>query len=58
MVQILNSYSRLLQTISNCLLGKTRRVFETIEPLLFSRRDQSTIANDRRRRITVISINP
>jgi hypothetical protein len=57
-VQLLNSDTSFFKTIPDRLLRKTRRVLETIEAFLFNRRDQPSIANDRRRRIPVISINP
>src|SRR5262245_25512851 len=56
MVQILNTDSRLAQTIPDRLLGKTCGVLEPIEPLLFGRSNQPTIADDRRRCVSVISI--
>ena len=46
-----------LQTVLNRVRGKTGAVFDAIEALFFRRSDQFTIADNRRRCITVIGIN-
>jgi hypothetical protein len=58
MIEILNPDPRLAQTVTDGLFRKPCRMLKTIEPLLLSRSDQPSIADDRRRRIPVISINP
>src|SRR3954447_14318756 len=57
-VQILNTDPRFVETETDRLLRETSRVLEPVEALLFGRSDQPPIANERRRRIPVICINP
>ena len=56
-VQIFNTDAGGLETVSNRLRRKARRVLEPVEALLFDRSDQLPIADNRRRRIAVIRIN-
>src|SRR6266498_3662693 len=55
-IDFFNPNSRRPQTILDRLRGKTRTMLDAIEPLFFDRGNQLTIADDRRGRITVISI--
>jgi len=57
MIQLLNSDTSFLQAVPDRLLGKACRMLETVEALLFSRSNQPPIADDRSRRIPVISVN-
>ena len=57
MVQIFDSNSRSIKTVSNCMRGKTCGVLAAIEAFLFNRRDQTAIFNNGSCRITVIRID-
>src|SRR6266498_2152089 len=56
MIDVLNLNTRRCQTVPHRLRRKAGAMFDAIESLLFNRRDQSPIFNDRRSRITVISV--
>lgn len=46
-----------LEAVLNRLRGKTRAVLDAIEAFFFDSRDQTVVANNRSRRISVICIN-
>ena len=55
-IDFFNPNSRGAQAILDRLCGEPSTVLDPIEPLFFNRGNQLTVADDRRRRITVISV--
>ena len=56
-INLFNADSRRAQAILDRSRGEPGAVLDAIEALFFNRGDQFTIANERRRRIAVISVD-
>jgi len=58
MIDVLERETRFLQTVTNRLRGESRRVLHPVEAFFLNRSDQPAVADNRRRSVSVVRIDP